>query len=100
MNRKIIQIAVLIEGDLTAPGLFALCEDGSLHLFTVGGKTWSEVPPIPELQITHTRTKFYTEGFESGSKGLSAECPYPDAKALDREEWQDGYVRGMRQFKS
>jgi len=100
MNRKIIQIAVLTEGDLTAPGLFALCEDGSLHLFTVGCKTWSEVPAIPEPKSSQeTRSIWYKEGYQKGINGLSTGCPYTSV-GLEREEWQDGYIRGMRKFKA
>lgn len=73
MQRKVIQIAVQSEGDSTMPGLFALCDDGSMYVFSVESKQWGEIPPIPQKPVERSfigqkkeESKAYHNGFNDG----------------------------------
>ena len=55
---KIVQIAVLAEGEQVLPTLFALRDDGTLwYLFATGGPEhpWRQVRPIPDEETSDGR---------------------------------------------
>lgn len=46
--RKTIQIAAVPETDGNYPGIFALCDDGTIFYLRLGTDQWHAEPPIPQ----------------------------------------------------
>lgn len=105
MQRKIIQLAIMPEGDMTQPAVIGLCDDGSVMVLSESKSYWTELPPIPQKPIERNfigqtqleHNPHYQEGYKRGLTGMPSQKPVTPQSAS--EAYTLGYQCGLEKTK-
>lgn len=104
MERKIIQLAIMPEGDMTQPAVIGLCNDGSVMVLSESKSYWTELTPIPQKPVernfigqnpAQVASRAYREGHNDRVDKKSVEQnPYAkQGSTKEITDWREGWTR-------